>query len=66
MIDYKELLLKYLAFIQDVEGSSFLLYARSGLTSVSFTQEELDELDRIQELASDRAFERWVSDDPEA
>jgi hypothetical protein len=51
MIDYKELLLKYMRHVADMEGCTFV--GRSLNSSNEFTQEEKEELRRIDSLVDE-------------
>lgn len=59
MIDYKELLKKYMEHVVECEGTTFLLHAQVGGSSqfpTDFTKGELMELKRI-------AREKWGDDE---
>ena len=43
-LDYKSLLTKYIAFVEEVEGSNFIHFANDD----HFTSEEIEELQRLK------------------
>lgn len=51
MIDYRELLLRYIQHVGECEGKTYVPKDSGGHSDVKFTPEEEAELDRLYDLA---------------